>query len=362
MPKILKTLAIGLLCLLGLTLVAGLGIGAWLVFPSAPNSAGSLRFAGFIPLSKAKGAGALSILDYLSINGGDLYVTSESTGEVYKVPLAAGALPGGASVKVSAGAGAAHGVVIDPTSGLAFVSRSGANHVDVFDPGSLALLKHIPVADDVDGVFFDPANRLVFAVSGDPGLGTVIDPATQTALGTIPLGGKPEFAVFDPQSRVFYQNLEDKSAVAVIDLAKRAVVDRWLLERCLGPTGAALDLADRRLFVVCGNAVLAVVDLASHRVVASLPIGSGPDSVAYDVGLKRLYTTGKSGVMSVIQQEGPDSYRTLNTIRLHYGAHTLAVDPATHRVYVGYASLVVPPRLAVFDARPDAPRQLSARP
>jgi DNA-binding beta-propeller fold protein YncE len=351
-PKILKTLAIGLLCLLGLALVAGLGFGAWLVFPTAPRSAASLHFAGFIPLPKAKGAGALSVLDYLSIDGGNLFVTSESTGDVYRVPLAAAALPDGASVKVSAGAGAAHGVVIDPTSGRAFVSRSEANHVDVFDPGSLALLKSIPVADDVDGVFFDPANRLIFAVSGDPGLGTVIDPATQTALGTIPLGGKPEFAVFDPQTRVLYQNLEDKSVVAVVDLAKRVVVDRWPLKPCVGPTSAALDLADRRLFVVCSNALLVVVDLASHRVVASLPIGGGPDSVAYDVGLKRLYATGKSGVMSIIQQEGPDTYRTLDSITLHYGAHTLAVDPVTHRVYVGYASLIVPPRLAVFDVRP----------
>jgi hypothetical protein len=53
-------------------------------------------------------------------------------------------------------------------------------------------------------------------------------------------------------------------------------------------------------------------------------------------------------VLSIIQQDGPDSYRRLDQIRLHYGAHTLAVDPATHKLYVGYASLVVPARLAVF--------------
>jgi hypothetical protein len=53
-------------------------------------------------------------------------------------------------------------------------------------------------------------------------------------------------------------------------------------------------------------------------------------------------------VLSVIQQDSPGAYRRLDQIRLHYGAHTLAVDPGTHAVYVGYASFIVPARLAVF--------------
>lgn len=42
-------------------------------------------------------------------------------------------------------------------------------------------------------------------------------------------------------------------------------------------------------------------------------------------------------------------YRPLDAIKLHYGAHTLAVDPINHRVYVAYASLIIAPRLAVFE-------------
>jgi hypothetical protein len=79
-----------------------------------------------------------------------------------------------------------------------------------------------------------------------------------------------------------------------------------------------------------------------------MPIGGGPDSVAFDATLHRLYATGRSGVLSVIRQDSPDAYRQLDQIHLHFGAHTLAVDPATHVVYVGYASLLVPARLAVF--------------
>jgi hypothetical protein len=55
--------------------------------------------------------------------------------------------------------------------------------------------------------------------------------------------------------------------------------------------------------------------------------------------------------MTVIQQSSPDAYKVLDSIKLHYGAHTLTVDPATSNVYVGYASLLVRSRVAVFAPR-----------
>src|SRR5258708_8334574 len=213
----------------------------------------------------------------------------------------------------------------------------------------MRLAQRIPVADAPDGIFYDPANKLIYAASGDAKVATLIDPASQTEVASIPLDGVPEFAAFDGETRLMYQNLKDANSVVAVDLAKRSVTQRWPLDRCLGPSGMAIDQARRRLFVVCSaNARLVVFNLETHRVTGSLPIGGGPDSVAYDAGLHRLYTTGKSGVLSVIQQDSPDSYRQLDQGRLHYGAHTLAGDPATHALSVGYASLVVPARLAVF--------------
>ncbi len=347
MPKIVKPIMLGGLCVLGVAIISGLIFVAVLAFPGTPESTASLKFAGFIPLPKGDG-GLLSVQDYLTVDGHTLFATNESTGSVYEIALGAGPLP--THIGVAGGDGEAHGVVVDPVSKVAFVSRSGTDHVDAFDATSGAILKHIPVDPDVDGMIFDPADRLLYAVNGDPHLASLIDPATRAKVGAIALGGKPEFAVFDPRTGLIYQNLEDIGAVAVVDVAHRAVTARWPLKPCAEPTGAALDVTGRRLFVVCGNALFVVLDLASHTVVASLPIGGGPDSVTYDAGLRRIYATGRSGALSVIQQDGPDRYRTLDTIKLHYGAHTLAVDPVSHRVYVAYASLIVAPRLAVFDA------------
>ena len=50
----------------------------------------------------------------------------------------------------------------------------------------------------------------------------------------------------------------------------------------------------------------------------------------------------------MVDRDSKGALTTLDSISLHYGAHTLAVDPTSHRVYVAYASLLIPPRIAVF--------------
>ena len=323
--------------------VAGAG---YLIYPGTPSNAASLVFQGYVPLPSDS---VLSILDYLTVNDGKLFVTSESTGDVYRVQIRRDSLPSAADVARLPGEPMAHGVVIEPSSHLAFVTRSESNTVDVFDPATMLVVKRIPVADDPDAIFYDETNRLVYVASGNSHLATLIDPSTQMMLATIPLGGAPEYAALDVAAKLLYQNMHDSNSVAAVDIVKRAVVEGWPLQGCEAPTGMAIDEIHRRLFIGCNaNAVLAIFDLDEHRVVATVPIGKGPDSVAFDPTLHRIYTTGKSGVLVVIQQDEPNKYKILDTVRLHYGAHTLTVDPTTHVLYVGYAGLLVNPRVAVF--------------
>ena len=65
-------------------------------------------------------------------------------------------------------------------------------------------------------------------------------------------------------------------------------------------------------------------------------------------GLHRIYVTGRAGDLCVIDRDSKGAIMTLDKIPLHYGAHTLAVDPVSHRLYAAYASLVIAPRIAVF--------------
>lgn len=346
-----KTVLKAALLTLGAVVAIGSVVAVLLIYPGTPGDAKSLAFKGYVLLPKGA---LLTVLDYMNVTDTKLFVADVSTGNVYKIALHGESLPSNRDVSVFSVEPAAHGVVIDPATGLGYVSRSKANTVDVFDPDGMKLLMRIPVADDPDGIFYDAFHKLVYVASGDAAVGTVIDPQARSAIATIPLGGKPEFAVFDPHTNLMFQNIQSTNSVVAVDLEKKAVVERWTLDRCEGPSGIAIDETNRRLFIVCsGNSKLVIFDLDQQRVLDSFPIGGGPDSVVFDVGLRRIYTTGRAGVLVVLQQDSPDRYHLIDSVSLHFGAHTLAVDSATHFVYVGYAGLAVRSRVGVFQPRPD---------
>jgi DNA-binding beta-propeller fold protein YncE len=312
--------------------LAGAILG-YLIYPGRPSESQVMTFEGFIELPSS---GRLTILE----------------GALFKIALSSSDLRASA-VSEMPGAGAAHGVALVPDMSVAFVTRSEANTVDVFDPQSLRRLAGIPVADDADAILYIPSTNLIYVAHGDAHMATLIDPEQRATVGTIQLPGRPEFPSLDSRTGLLFQNLEDTNEVAAIDVGKRSVVARWPLAPCKGPSGMAIDPEQRRLFAVCSvNAKLVVFDLEKHQVIASLRIGGGPDSVAFDPGVHRIYAAGKTGEMTVIQQSGPDDYRVLDRIRTHYGAHTLTIDPVSHKVFVAYASLLAHPRIAVFSPTP----------
>src|SRR6267378_2494895 len=320
-------------------------VAAYLIYPGIPGKSKFMKFEGYIELPKS---GPLNVLDYLTINNDTLFVTSESSGELFKVDLDVNH-PFLSTVSELPGSGAAHGMALMMDHNVAFITRSEENTVDVFDPTSLRLLARIPVADDADAILYVPSAKLVYVANGDAKIATLIDPEKRITVGTVPLPGRPEFPALDSRTGVLYQNLEDIDSIVAVDLAKRAVIGQWSLAPCEGPSGMAIDSERRRLFAVCSrNATLVVFDLESHRVITSLKIGGGPDSVAFDRTLRRIYSAGKAGRLTIIQQDSPNAYRLLDEIRTHYGAHTLVLDPVSHRVFVGYASLFAHPRIGVF--------------
>jgi len=288
----LARLTLWLACLLVVILAI---VSAILIFPGTPGSARSLRFQGFVLLP---GRDAVQVLDYLTVYQRQLFVTNTSAGDVYKIVLRARTLPGPADVSVLKGDPAAHGVIVDPVSGTAFVTRSGANAVDAFDRSTMRSIKRIAVADDPDAILYDPAHRLIYAASGVSMAATLIDPANLKSVATIPLGGSAEFAVFDSRTGLIYQNLSDSNAFAAVNAATRTIVWRYSLKQCEFPTGMAIDEADNRLFIACGkNSRLVIFDLNLRRIVTSVPIGFGTDSAAYDSELHRIYTTGLLGTL-----------------------------------------------------------------
>ena len=237
-------------------------------------------------------------------------------------------------------------VALVPERKLGFTTNRGDDTVGIIDLATNKLLRKIPGGHGPDATIYNTAAKLVCISNHEGRSITLIDSATEKSK-TIPLGGLAEYVQADPKSGLIYQNLEDTSECVVIDPSKYAVTARYKTSPGHEPTGLALDAEHNRLFVACSNEKLVVLDSETGKMITSLPIGSGVDFAAYDASLQRIYTAnGGSGTVTIIHQDSPDRYTVVQNVPTHRGAHALAVDPETHRIYVTYGGS----EIDVYDA------------
>jgi DNA-binding beta-propeller fold protein YncE len=112
------------------------------------------------------------------------------------------------------------------------------------------------------------------------------------------------------------------------------------LAPCQSPSGLAMDRAHRRLFSVCDNQVMTVLNADRGTIVAKTVIGDGPDAVVFDDAAAMIYSSnGESGTITAVHETDPDHYATIATIPTQVSARTLALDPSTHRLYLSAAKV-----------------------
>lgn len=208
------------------------------------------------------------------------------------------------------------------------------------------------IAPNLVTVTFDPASGHVFVSDGDSGIVTVIDPETDKAAARVKIGAKLEYIVADGAGKIYVNGVGQKEVVR-IDVRTNMVDARWSTPDCESPHGLAMDTVRRRLFVSCINARLVVVNADTGAEVAVLPIGRGTDAAAYDRSHRRVFSSnGTDGALTVIQQDGADAYRVLDTVRTSPTARTMSVDPDTGRLYIAAAEPDAAPNSGSGKAKP----------
>jgi DNA-binding beta-propeller fold protein YncE len=229
-----------------------------------------------------------------------------------------------------------HGIALAPEINRGFVSAGRANKVKIFDLKTLAVLGEVETGQNPDCIIYDPASKRVFAFNGQSGDATAIDAAAGTVAGTIKLGGKPEFATADGQGNVFV-NIEDKSTVVRIDSRKLAAGDPWPLAPCEEPSGMAIDRPHHRLFIGCGNKLMAVVNAENGKVITTLPIGDGVDANGFDPGTGLAFSSNGEGTLTVVHEDSPDRFSVVENAKTVRGARTMTLDLKTHNVLLSIA-------------------------
>ena len=261
----------------------------------------------------------------------------------------------GAAIGEIPGTQGVHGIALAPEAHRGFTSNGRASTVTIFDPATLSTLAEVKTTgENPDAILYDPASRRVFTFNGRGKNATAIDAAAGTVAGTVALDGKPEFAAADGKGRVFV-NIEDKNQVTVIDSRALRVETNWPLASCEEPSGLAMDREHRRLFAVCHNRTMAVLDADSGRAVASLPIGEGVDAAAFDPSTSLVFASNGDGTLTVVKEDGPDSYSVVQTVATQRSARTMALDEKTHQVFLAAAEFGPAPAATPDQPRPRAP-------
>ena len=246
----------------------------------------------------------------------------------------------GKQVGTIANTAGVHGIALADDLHRGFISDGASASVTVFDLASLKTVATITgTGQKPDAILYDRASHHVLTFNGHSANASVIDPAKNAVIGSIALPGKPEFAVADGAGHV-YVNIEDKSELVQLDSIHDKVLQVWPLAPCESPSGLAIDNPHHRLFAVCDNRTMAVLDALDGHHVADVPIGDGPDGVVFDPAEAMIYSSnGESGTITAVHEDAPDHYRVAATIPTQASARTLALDRKLHRLYLSAARL-----------------------
>lgn len=249
----------------------------------------------------------------------------------------------------------AHGVALVPSLKRGYVSSGGDDRVVAFDLATLKTVEQIPVGGkNPDAMLYDSASNRVFAFNGRSNNVSVIDPSTDKVVAMMPVPGKPELAVSDGAGKIFF-NLEDKNQIARADAKTAKVTATWSLGTCEEPTGLAIDAAHRRLFAVCANKQMVVVDAGNGHVVATVAIGDGPDGATFDPQSGIAFSSNSDGTLTLVHEDDPDHYRVVATVTTPPRSRTIALDPKTHHVILPTAEFDTAPAPTAAEPHPRAP-------
>jgi DNA-binding beta-propeller fold protein YncE len=237
-----------------------------------------------------------------------------------------------------------HFTVIDPELNRGFISNGGAARLTIFNTNTLETIGQVRSTGENPGpTVFDPATKRVFTFNLNSHNATVVDSKEGNVVGAFDLGGRPELVGTDAKGNVFV-NLVQKNVVLQIDSRKMTAGQTWPVAPGVGPRTMAVDQKNGRLFIGCANRLMVILDSNNGRVIGSLPIGPGPDDSAYDAETRLVYTSnGGDGTVSIIQQESPDNYRVVETVKTAPGARNMALDLKTKKIFLPLSDREPPP-------------------
>ena len=239
------------------------------------------------------------------------------------------------------------GVRVVPALGRVFASLSAAHAVAVLDRRDGRVLARIPAGRFPDGLAYASAAKKLFVSDEFGRQEIVVDVPSATAARPIPLGGEAGNTQYDPVSGRIWVAVQSRGELVAIDPRAEVIVARVPVAGIDHPHGIQVDPEGRFIYVTGEkNGRVGVLDLRSNRMVHVYPVGEEPDVLAMDPVRRRLFVAAESGVIAAFDARG-DSLIALPSYHAP-SAHSVAVDPTTHFVYLPLGDVAGTPVLRIL--------------
>ena len=239
------------------------------------------------------------------------------------------------------------GVRAVPALQRVFASLSAARAVAVLDSRDGRVLARVSGGRFPDGLAYVPEAKKLFVSDESGRQELVIDVPSCTARRPIAAGGEVGNTQYDSADGRVWIAVQTRDELAAIDPFTDSIVERVPVPGIRHPHGFLLDPEHGLAYVTGEAGMVGVLSLRTRKISHLYPVGDEPDVLAMDPALHRLFVASESGVISAFEARG-DSLLPLPGYRAPH-AHSVAVDPATHLVYVPLENLGGKPVLRVLE-------------
>lgn len=213
---------------------------------------------------------------FVAGNEDRVVVTSESTGNIVLVDIAAGTVEGAIPTEAQG----SHMAAITADGKRVFTSNVTSGSVSEMDLPGKKFVRAIPVAPKVEGIAVTPDGKFVLAGSNTDGTVSIIDTGTGTIVSTLRGFKLPYRLAVSADGRTAMVCDPEGGAIAAIDVATRAIA--WKLEGLASPRGVSIAPDGKTAFVtLADDPSVGLVDMTTHKLVRTIPVGASPDGVGY---------------------------------------------------------------------------------
>jgi DNA-binding beta-propeller fold protein YncE len=225
-------------------------------------------------------------------------------------------------------------VAVDLKRDRYYVSGNDPGRTLIISRATLKIIGEVPLPTPTNLIGYDAASGLIYETSDSTPQIFVIDPASKRVVTTINLQGSGMQGIeFDRNYKRLFQAIKATSTITSIDPATNKILLVWSIASCSLPHGTAI--VPDGLLAAC-NGSLVLVSRATGEVIARADTAPDVDEIAYDPGNHLTYCASKDGEISIVRVTG-DKLKALGSISDEKTTHSVAVDPKTHTVWIGYA-------------------------